>query len=80
MFQCIKAFVRKVSRFVSDIFGGDQLSTEPVYFRIISEAEVETLRQHCSRGRTHPLLDLIARKTERSWYVVEHAARMIYQQ
>jgi hypothetical protein len=79
MFQCVKVLARKACRFVSNIVGGDQLPTEPVYFRIISEAEVETLRQHCSRGRTHPLLNLIARKEERSWYVVEHAARMIYQ-
>ena len=54
------------------------MSTESIYFGIISEADVEKVRQHRVSGRIHPLLDLIARKGERSWYVTENAARLIY--
>lgn len=79
MFQCAKAIARKFHCFFLWLFGGTHLSTEPAYFGIISEADIETLRQHRSHGRRHPLLDLIARKEERAWYVIERAARLIWE-
>ena len=77
MFGWLKAIIRKaICRCSPKRCGGNPSSTEPIYFGIISEADVEKVRQHRASGRRHPLLDLIARKGERSWYVAENAARM----